>query len=207
MSKKNKENSSKDSKSALVENLISANLNSVLKDFCVNSSVDEDQSAKKKTNNDEIDLNDINFDDYFGSQLKLSQDIQKSLAKEIVKPRSSKYKISSTYEFSCIPAVVNHKPLVKSESVAIQCQSFPQKKVNPLSSINNINYEKNSQNDMLKKVCHNLVDIIFSQKEDLDKLKHKINVMMITNQSKNVPLNISAQQIMYESSEKKRNYN
>lgn len=209
MSKKNKENSSKDSKSAFVENLISANLNSVIKDFCANSSVDEDLSAKKKTNNDEIDLNDINFDDYFGSQIKLSQEIQKSLAKEIVRPRTSKYKISNTYGFSCIPTVVNPKPHVKSESVGIQCQSFPQKKnqVNPFNSISNFNSEKNSQNEMLKKMCHNLVDIIFSQKEDFDNLKQKLNVMMITNQSKNVPLNISAQQIMYESSEKNKNYN
>ena len=180
---------SKGNKSQLAENLISANINSVLQDLGAHPSNEDIQSVKRnESNNDEIDLNEINVDEFFGSQLKMTQDIQRSIPKEIVRPHTSKYKIACQEEVNFVP-VFEEKPIMKNEAVEVGSIQNNKMNINPLSMINTFSKGNSANNEMLKNLCHGFVDVFFSQKEELDNLKkeyQKLQYMMLMNNKNNV---------------------
>ena len=180
---------SKGNKSQLAENLISANINTVLQDLGAHQSNEEPQSVNRnESNNDEIDLNEINVDEFFGSQLKMTQDIQRSIPKEIVRPHTSKYKIACQEQVNFVPEF-EEKPVMKNEAVEVGSIQNNKMNINPLSMINTFSKGNSTNNEMLKNLCHGFVDVFFSQKEELDTLKkeyQKLQYMMLMNNKNNV---------------------
>ena len=121
---------SKGNKSQLAENLISANINSVLQDLGAHPSNEDIHSVKR---NEFVITDDPKFvDEFFGSQLKMTQDIQRSIPKEIVRPHTSKYKIACQEEVNFVP-VFEEKPIMKNEAVEVGSIQNNKMNINPIS--------------------------------------------------------------------------